>query len=53
MCDIMNTEIYTTIAVDRKTLAALKATNENHRSANALIQDLIELHSNSKTDLGF
>lgn len=49
----MNTEIYTTIAIDRKTLAALKETNQNYRSANALIQDLIELHNNSKMNLGF
>jgi hypothetical protein len=49
----MDTETYTTVTIDRKTLTALKETNENHRSANALIQDLIQLHNNSKTDLGF
>ena len=49
----MNSEIYTTITVDRKTLDRLKQTNENHRSANALIQDLIELHNNLKNDMGF
>ena len=49
----MDTEKYTTIAVDRKTLAALKGTNENHRSANALIQDLVEMHNHLKNDSGF
>lgn len=49
----MDTIKYTTIAVDRKTLAALRATNENHRSANVLIQDLVQMHNDLKFDIGF
>lgn len=51
--DFMNTNIYTTITVDRETLNELKRTNNNRRSANALIQDLIALHNDLKTDMGF
>lgn len=51
--DNMDTTMYTTITVDRKTLMELKKTNENYRSVNALIQDLIVLYNDLKTDTGF
>lgn len=49
----MDTNKFTTVTLDRKTLGELKKTNENKRSANVLIQDLIELHNNCKHDVGF
>ena len=49
----MDNEKYTTVTVDRKTLEGLKSTNENKRSANILIQDLIELHNDCKLDTEF
>ena len=55
MCigDIMNTEKFTTVTLERKTLESLKSTNENNRSANALIQDLVHMHDHLKKDMGY
>ena len=50
--DKMNMKKYTTITVGRETLSELKATNGNPRSANMLIQDLIEMHNHLKIDMG-
>ena len=49
----MDTDKFTTVTLDRKTLDELQKTNEKKRSANVLIQDLIELHNNCKHDMGF
>jgi hypothetical protein len=51
--DNMDTQKFTTVTIERKTLDSLKMTNENHRSANALIQDLVQMHNHLKGDSGF
>ena len=51
--DFMDTKKYTTITIPRDTLESLRATNENHRSANALIQDLVQMHNEIKSDMGY
>lgn len=51
--DNMDTQKFTTVTIERKTLDSLKSTNENPRSANTLIQDLVQMHDHLKGDSGF
>ena len=52
-CGYMDTKKYTTITIPRDTLESLRSTNENQRSANVLIQDLVQMHNEIKNDMGY